>query len=116
MDLVPKEDVLQISLTLWNFLGEHPHRTPWKIMIFRLCNIIFMLTVIVFIFANVKQVHGAMYIKTVESAITIIHVSSKDYSVKKSINLLTYLFSFYTDTDKISLIFLLQGRYRRIDR
>lgn len=75
MGVLPSDDVLQIALTLWSFLGEHMYHTSNKIKLFRMFNIAAMASVIFFIFANLKVVKGALYIKTMESAITVIHVS-----------------------------------------
>lgn len=75
MDLIPKDDVLQIALTLWSFLGERIHYTSRKIKLFRIFNCLSLIFILFFILANLSKVKGAMYIKTIEAAMTIIHVS-----------------------------------------
>lgn len=75
MELVSEDDVLSLSINLTKIFNEYLFSNSKKLYLFRFFNIsVFMITLF-FIVMNIKDIEVEFYTKTMESAITIIHVS-----------------------------------------
>lgn len=70
-----KDEILQTGLTLISFIGENSSVTTKKLLLFRIFNCCLMVYLLVFIFANFSQAEFGMYVKNVQSAVSVFHVS-----------------------------------------
>lgn len=73
--LLSEDDILQYGLQFIKAIGENIVRTPRITYIFRLFNTTILLITLIFILNNYTEAKDESFIKTIEGAITIIHVS-----------------------------------------
>lgn len=75
MSALPQGDILQFALQVYATFGENLNNTSKKIYAFRTINVIILSLTIAFILEACIEEEGIMLVKTLESAITILHVS-----------------------------------------
>lgn len=77
MEHIPKDDILQIGLSLLKNFGERMHYKSKTLSCFRVFNIVILALNLFFILANFAHIGNdyGQYIKTSECALTAFHVS-----------------------------------------
>ncbi|GJQ87657.1 hypothetical protein Trydic_g17476 [Trypoxylus dichotomus] len=74
---LPEDDVLQLGIQIFGLIGENLNRTTRKVAIYRLFNTTVFACILYFVLANCFRERGVMLVKTIESAITMIHILAK---------------------------------------
>lgn len=75
MSKLPEGDILQLGIDLFRLIGENVNYTSKRIFLYRIFNSLVFLCILVFVIANCFKESGVMIVKTLENAITVIHVS-----------------------------------------
>lgn len=74
MDYIPSEDILHVSVHLYNFIGEFTKYNLKILYLYRLLNCLLFGLNLVSMLASLSQAEGTMYIKSMEGIITTVHV------------------------------------------
>lgn len=69
------DEILYLGLILMMFVGESLHYTSIKLFIFRIFNCGVALFLLIFVFANFLQAEVRMYVRNIQSATSVFHVS-----------------------------------------
>lgn len=72
---LPKNDILQFGLQFYKLIGEDINYTPKKLYIYRIINLTILITNLYYILLNCFKQEGVYLVKSLESGITIFHVS-----------------------------------------
>lgn len=78
MDYIPPKDMLQLSVRLYKIIGEtfdeYSNDNSTKLRIFRFLTCLLLILNCILTTGSFIQADGEMYIKSLESSMTIIHV------------------------------------------
>lgn len=80
MSLLPEGDILEFALQVYATFGENISNTTKKIYAFRTINVVMLSLTVVFILEACFEEEGITLVKTLESAITVLHVSVLKFS------------------------------------